>query len=83
MVESFLTRITSPVTALARGTWEGTTKRASLNPFSESFRTTDKIKWGIGAVVVILAIVAAFYVLNQVMVMGASTKKAYRSVKRK
>ena len=83
MVESFWTRLTSPITGLAGGTWEGMKESPSLNPFSETFETIDTIKLSLGAIVVILVIVAGVYVLSNVLIMAASSKAAYKSMRGK
>ena len=83
MVESFWTRLTSPVTGLAGGTYKEMKAQPSFNPFSEEFGSLSKIKWGIGAIVVILIVVAVVYVGSQLLIAGTATKTAYRSVRKK
>lgn len=82
MVESLWIRLTSPITAVTRGTWEGMKKRPSLNPFSDTFDTGSKLKLGIGAIIVILAIIAFIYVATVGLTTAASAKRTYKELKR-
>ena len=83
MVESLWIRLTSPITAVIGGTWEGMKKRPSLNPFSEAFDTGSKLKLGIGAIVVILAIIAFIYIATVGLTAAASMKTSYKTLRGK
>ena len=71
MAENIFTRLTSPLTGLAGGTWTEMKKSPSFNPFSKTFGSLSKIKLGIGAIIVLIVVIAVAVVITKITVITA------------